>query len=140
MKSGTEAALALVLLFTASCSHTKYHEPEDSERTARIEANAPVWIRSIDRRKVRSFGMGNTSSLRIAPGVRTVEVFYDGPAPVPSHTYRGVYHQGRARSLSSIRLKFTAEPGHSYFVAATRDDDKQTWKPFISEFPAADAK
>lgn len=126
----------LPLLFVLSCAHTQYYsEPSlpDSD-TASLQADVPVWIASVDGKKV-SYGLTNDSKMvKVAPGPHRVEVKYFDRRLQISRTMEGrSYVQNRLDySITPIELRFIAKPGHRYYITAVHDGNH--WSASITDF------
>ena len=139
MNSEAGIALTLTLLLTASCVHTTYRESVvENADAATIEANAPVWIHSIDQQKVRNFGAANRTCLKILPGAHTIQVFYEGSEDVSVRLGPAIVRPRRIHSLSYLDLKLIAEPNHNYVVGFVRRGNQ--WGAGITEFSSANPK
>ena len=139
MNSEMGIALTLTLLLTMSCAHTTSHESVvENAIAATIEANAPVWIHSIDGQKVRNFGAAHRTCLKILPGAHTIQVFYEGSEDVFVRPGPAIVRPRRVHSLSYLDLRLVAEPNHNYVVCFVRRGNH--WGAGITEFSSANPK
>jgi hypothetical protein len=118
------------MLALAGCA-SRYHEPPRSNgQTAELVAASPVWIVSIDGKKVSSIGFSGFKSLVVAAGSHVVDLQYSRVEHVASsswnsETYR--YTQG----THHVPVKFTAIADRSYFAEAQINGD--VWRPYITD-------
>jgi hypothetical protein len=105
---------------------------------AELVVTAPVWVHSIDGKKV-SNGLAGEKHFTIAPGPHTILVKYSdvqrhylvsqqSPAPEPG---RPVGYINELTTSSPVRLRFIAEAGHTYYVKDGYADYE--WNPHIAE-------
>ena len=115
----------MFVLATMSGCASRYHEPPASEkRIAYLNAAVPVWIVSIDDQKVSSFGISGQKQLKILPGAHVVEVEFH---------YDQLTLYGRVSGVSkhSVRIKFVALPGTTYYVQDGRVGNR--WRPYVTD-------
>jgi hypothetical protein len=125
--------LAAGLQALAGCA-SRYQEPPSSDKNvATVEANSPVWICSIDGREARGFSFTGHKRFRVATGEHRIEVAYSvlERQPLLGWDSRVYLTEVQVRSRGRTPVKFTAEPGHSYYVQPGRIMGR--WSPYLTE-------
>ena len=130
------AFLLLTCFIWTGCA-SRYREPANSNNAATLTAAVPVWIASIDGKRVSEAGFTGEKQFRLSPGIHTLELHHSGGERVVFHDRFGREFKGRLGYLSktNVVVSFSAEANHSYYVHDGRMDDR--WRPFISEKPVA---
>ncbi|MBC8094987.1 MAG: hypothetical protein H7Y43_04165 [Akkermansiaceae bacterium] len=136
------ALLLLLTLLGSSCAHTKaYVEPVGpAESFAVVQADAPVWIRMIDGRKVSNKGAGDHKEFKVLPGAHVLQVSLSGIETVETTDHGETLHaRRRFQSLGSAELKFTAEAGENYLIGYKKEtpgyhDISGKWWPVLHAF------
>jgi hypothetical protein len=121
--------LLLVLLTFTGCA-SAYREPALSQNeTACINATAPVWIVTIDGKKVSRAGVSGHKQFRVSTGRHLVEVQYSEIGKPIS----GIPYAARDRIVSqkNVPLSFVASAGKNYYVKEGRSG--YAWNPFITD-------
>ena len=121
--------LAFLILALTGCA-SRYHEPPRSNnQVAQLDATVPVWIASIDGKKVSRVGFTGHKSFVITAGNHLLEVQYSQVQSETSSWNVQSYHY--AQSKSYVPVKFTAIAGRTYYVEAGRKGDM--WRPYVTD-------
>jgi hypothetical protein len=65
---------ALLALMAASGCVARYHEPARSKNSPSIHANAPLWVTSIDGKKVSQVSISGEKQFRVSPGPHVLRI------------------------------------------------------------------
>jgi hypothetical protein len=125
--------LVFLLLALSGCA-ARYHEPPKSEsQFASLEAVAPVWIVSIDGKKVSRVGFTGHKQFRVFPGDHVIEVQYSSLERRTNYFWNGRAYESEVRlqSNQNVPIKFSAREGRIYYLKAGRMDS--SWKPFVTD-------
>jgi hypothetical protein len=142
----------LALVFAPAGCTVKYSSQVSGKDAAYVVARAPVWVVSIDGRKVHG-GFGHEKRYVISPGEHRINVafsdseiervhttgyqnyqFLDPATGIPGRVpvnYPDQTVVTRIRSTQNIELPFTAVAGHTYYVKSGRT--RGFWQPHLSE-------
>ena len=125
-------------LVLAGCA-TKYQEPPRSEtQKAILQAVAPLWVVSIDGRRVSQVTFTGDKQFSISPGNHVFEIKYANY----SGSERGEYQTSDGRrhtirvykaSRENFFVPFTAQSGRHYYAHGGLE--LTLWKPYINETP-----
>jgi|SRR5882724_5923003 len=127
--------LPLALLIFAGCA-AGYREPSvPRSEMASINATSPVWIVTIDGKKVSRVGITGHKQFHVSPGQHVIEVQYS-QIGMPAEKFDGdVTYTTRSHTFSeqNVPVQFFATSGTTYNVKAERSGD--LWKPVIADAP-----
>ena len=100
-----------------------------------LNASSPVWVVSIDGKKVSRTGITGHKHFRVSPGLHSVVVQYSQLSlPFQESSGSMTYSfQDRAFSVQNVPIRFFATSGATYYVKAGRSEDH--WKPTITDIP-----
>ncbi len=137
----TMTLLTLAIL-SVSCAHTKaYVEPsESSEQVAVLQAEAPVWIVSIDGERVSNKGLGDHKEFKVRPGSHRVEVSLAGMETVEVREHGETFLVRRNfQSRGTAKIQFAAAAGQYYLLGYKKStpgyyDISGKWEPVIHAF------
>jgi len=127
--------LPLALLTLAGCA-AGYREPSvPRSEMASINATAPVWIVTIDGKKVSRAGITGHKQFHISAGQHLIEVQYSQVSMPAEKSDGDVIYTTRHHIFSeqNIPVQFFATGGTTYYVRAERSGD--LWKPAIADTP-----
>lgn len=127
----------LVCSLLASCAHQRaYVEPQlPADQTATVEASVPVWIVAVDGARVNC-AAGDRCSIKVPPGPHVLEVTYTGlePRRTGQDPFSGLQPPPvqPIQGMGTLKLKFAAQAGHVYSIAAERSGPK--WSASVHDF------
>jgi hypothetical protein len=116
--------ISLLLLASSGCAN-HYAEPASRKGVAFLQATVPVWIVSIDGRRITNVNVTGVKHLRIPPGDHLVMVKYS------SFEHQGLMMTAFAGSRNNLPVRFRAEPDHTYYLRDGRLNNR--WKPYVTE-------
>ena len=128
------ALFSLLVAFSGCAS--RYQEPRgDEPQTASLEAIAPVWVVSIDGKKVSRVSISGHKQFKISPGAHTAEVQFSGLERGTNFIWSGRAYESEIhiQSRQNVPIKFSAAGGRTYYIKAGRMDS--SWKPFVTDTP-----
>jgi hypothetical protein len=102
---------------------------------ASLNATAPVWIVSIDGKKVSRAGITGHKRFHISAGQHLIEIQYS-QVSIPIQKFDGDVTYTTCRHIFSeqdIPIHFFATSGTTYYVRAERSGD--LWNPVIADTP-----
>jgi hypothetical protein len=124
----------LAALMTASCAHPKYVEPSGaSGRLAIVEADAPLWLVSIDGQKISNRGFGVHKEIRVIPGRHVLEISMAGFDTLKIVEHRETYRKRMSIvSKGTLKIPFIAKASKTYSLTVK----KSPLDPYANSFQA----